>query len=216
MNREYHGNLMEQVHLCSLVCNLNALLLLDEKSDRSITLENLRPGACFHPKGHEAFSRELVTRPHAPVTFSREKRWPAAIKTLSAHLTPTSAEAVDSFLHTPHGVLYAQTKGQLLDAKDEHRAYSDTEIGELLAAMHSLRPDALAVELATTRRATAKLKLASIKLPCIVVHRDCLRETFGEVLAGVLRRCEERKEVQAGVGVRGQKAKKRGKREAKE
>ncbi len=59
--------------------------------------------------------------------------------------------------------------------------------------MHSLHPSGLGYKLATTHRITPRLQLADISFPCIIVHRECLRETFGDVLAGIFRHYEELK-----------------------
>ncbi len=68
----------------------------------------------------------------------------------------------------------------------------------LLKAMRSLHPSGLANELAITRRITPRLQLTGITFPCIIVHRECLPETFGEVLAGIFRHY---KELEEGEGV---------------
>ena len=109
-----------------------------------------------------------MARPHALVAFSKERHWAVAARPLAAHLTPTNTEAVDSFLRTPLGMLYAQTNGQFLGAKEEHRAYSGADVGKLLTAMHTQHPDGPAFEVAMTRRVTGKLKLAGTAFPCIV------------------------------------------------
>lgn len=57
--------------------------------------------------------------------------------------------------------------------------------------MHQTCPDGTVYELATTRRVPKAVTLPGFKFPCVVVHRGCLEEALGEVLAGVFRQYAE-------------------------
>ncbi len=62
--------------------------------------------------------------PHALVAYSDD--WPCKGKL--ARLAPTNSGAVDGFLRTPLGMLYVQTKGQVLAAGRVSKAYADAEV----------------------------------------------------------------------------------------
>jgi hypothetical protein len=207
VNREYFGLTQEKVHLCSIVCNINALLL-QERGERSappkaITLAEVRKGARFFPQADEkAFNVPLIKRgSHLLVYKSVRGNFSAAHKATksdaSAALTPHNFKAVDLFLETDAGKVYFQTRGQQLMTK----GFADTygKAAKTLEAMDDVAGSfalpahqGIAFELLTTRSLSVsdEISLREGSTPAIVVDRGVLKQVIGGVLAGYFERSD--------------------------
>jgi len=141
-NHEYSAEVLEEAHhLCSIICNINALLLMEEHP-MDITIANLRLGAELFPKEDEVFRRTLVAKPHALVLYESVRSTPedTSSNTLLARLFPAGTVALDAWARFPgHGALLRQTKGQHLGAAGAHKRRSG--LGRLLKLMQIARPD---------------------------------------------------------------------------
>jgi hypothetical protein len=199
VNHEYGGDAFEEVHLASLICNINALVLLGEP----VTLEALRPGAILHPANSPAFTEVLIKAEAdppsvAPLAFPKphDRDAPSAYdqSRLRAALYRTGKKALDAYWIIPgHAQYHLQSKGQALDAKGVHDPYSG--IASLVNGMAEAAPGALAYELATTRKIPDRMQISTVKFPCVIIGREALLESFGEVFAGIFRRFDEWKHM---------------------
>ena len=202
VNRNYHGLIQEKVHLCSVVCNINALIL-QEKDAKAITLAEIRKGAHFFPSEDEAAFALPLVKQHSPLlnyksfpgNLSKEERRNRS--DACAALAPPNYKAIDLFFKTEAGNVFFQTRGQELMTKGFGKTYGKAKktfdaMEDVADSFELPAHQGIAFELLTTRDLSdGDIKALSMRTtPTLVLDRAALKEVMGGVLAGYFERSD--------------------------